>query len=159
MGKKERKPSPFSINSLLRLACVLLTILFVVYFVKTRLDIVEMQEQLMAMEEQVELQRLKNKDAQLSLREDEDTLERAAREKLDYAPPDERVFVDIWRKLKCFGRNEFGIGRKCRGRQGCQSDELRGVCGSGGRGLWDDPHLRGSQHLCKGHWRLPEGRG
>ena len=59
VGKKERKPSPFSINSLLRLACVLLTILFVVYFVKTRLDIVEMQEQLMAMEEQVELQRLK----------------------------------------------------------------------------------------------------
>ena len=95
VGKMERKPSPFSINSLLRLACVLLTILFVVYFVKTRLDIVEMQEQLMAMEEQVELQRLKNKDAQLSLREDEDTLERAAREKLDYAHPDERVFVDI----------------------------------------------------------------
>lgn len=49
----------------------------------------------MAMEEQVELQRLKNKDAELSLREDEKTLERTAREKLDYAHPDERIFVDI----------------------------------------------------------------
>ena len=95
MGKKGRKVNPFSINSLLRLACVLLTILFVVYFVKTRLDIVEMQQQLVAMEEQVEQQRLENKDAKLSLREDDDTMERAAREKLDYAHPDERVFVDI----------------------------------------------------------------
>ena len=54
-----------------------------------------MQQQLVAMEEQVELQRLKNKDAKLSLREDSSTLERTAREKLDYAHPDERVFVDI----------------------------------------------------------------
>ena len=54
-----------------------------------------MQQQLVAMEEQVELQRLKNKDAKLSLREDSNTLERTAREKLDYAHPDERVFVDI----------------------------------------------------------------
>ena len=90
MGKRNRKTNPFSINSLLRFACV-----FAVYFVKTKLDVAQMQEQLMAMEEQVELQRLKNKDAKLSLREDSSTLERTAREKLDYAHPDERVFVDI----------------------------------------------------------------
>ena len=95
MGKRERKANPFSINSLLRFACVILCILFAVYFVKTKLDIAQMQQQLVAMEEQVELQRLKNKDAKLSLREDDDTMERAAREKLDYAHPDERVFVDI----------------------------------------------------------------
>ena len=95
MGRKGARSNPFSINSLLKFACFFLSILFVVYFVKTRLDIVEMQEQLMAMEEQVELQRLKNKDAELSLREDEKTLERTAREKLDYAHPDERIFVDI----------------------------------------------------------------
>ncbi|MCI9194786.1 MAG: hypothetical protein HFF14_04355 [Angelakisella sp.] len=62
---------------------------------KTKLDVAQMQQQLVAMEEQVELQRLKNKDAKLSLREDSSTLERTAREKLDYAHPDERVFVDI----------------------------------------------------------------
>lgn len=95
MAKQGRRANPFSINSLLRIACVLLCVLFAVYFVKTRLDISAMREQLVAMEEQVELQRLKNRDAELALREDDDTVERAAREKLDYAYPDERVFVDI----------------------------------------------------------------
>lgn len=95
MGKKSERSNPFSINSLLKYACFFLTILFAVYFVKTKLDIVDMRQQLVAMEEQVELQRLKNKDAELSLREDEKTIERTAREKLDYAHPDERIFVDI----------------------------------------------------------------
>ena len=95
MAKQGRKANPFSINSLLRVACVLLCVLFAVYFVKTQLDVAAMRERLTAMEEQVELQRLKNRDAELALREDDDTVERAAREKLDYAYPDERVFVDI----------------------------------------------------------------
>lgn len=95
MARQARRANPFSINSLLRIACVLLCILFAVYFVKTRLDIAAMQEQLLAMEEQVELQRLKNRDVELALREDDETMERAAREKLDFAHPDERVFVDI----------------------------------------------------------------
>ena len=87
MSRKERA-NPFSINSLLKFACIFLGILLVIYFVKTQLDMIEMQEQ-------VELQRLRNKDAELSLREDDETMERAAREKLDYAHPDERIFVDI----------------------------------------------------------------
>lgn len=95
MAKPKQKVNPFSINSLLKFACILLCVLFAVYFVKTRLDINAMQQRLVAMEEQVELQRLKNRDAELALREDDDTVERAAREKLDYAYPDERVFVDI----------------------------------------------------------------
>lgn len=95
MAKQARKVNPFSINSLLKAACILLCILFAVYFVKTRLDVAEMRQRIVAMEEQVELQRLKNRDAQLALREDDGTMERAAREKLDYAHPDERVFVDI----------------------------------------------------------------
>ena len=95
MAKPKQKVNPFSINSLLRVACVLLCVLFAVYFVKTQLDVAAMRERLTAMEEQVELQRLKNRDAELALREDDDTMERAAREKLDYAHPDERVFVDI----------------------------------------------------------------
>lgn len=95
MAKQAHKVNPFSINSLLRAACVLLCLLFAVYFVKTRLDIAAMQERLLAMEEQVEHQRLRNRDVELALREDDETMERAAREKLDYAHPDERVFVDI----------------------------------------------------------------
>lgn len=93
--KRKERANPFSINSLLKFACIFLSILLAVYFVKTRLDIVEMQEQLEEMHQQVELQRLKNKEAELSLREDDETMERAAREKLDYAHPDERIFVDI----------------------------------------------------------------
>lgn len=95
MARQTQRANPFSINSLLRIACILLCVLFAVYFVKTRLDISAMQEQLVAMEEQVELQRLRNRDVELALREDDGTMERAAREKLDYAHPDERVFVDI----------------------------------------------------------------
>ena len=95
MGRKGARNNPFSINSLLKFACFFLTLLFIVYFVKTKLDIVKMQDELAAMEQQVELQRLKNKDAELSLREDDETMERTAREKLDYAHPDERIFVDI----------------------------------------------------------------
>lgn len=95
MGRKGARSNPFSINSLLKFACFFLSLLFIVYFVKTKLDIVDMREQLAAMEQQVELQRLKNKDVELSLREDDETMERTAREKLDYAHPDERIFVDI----------------------------------------------------------------
>ena len=96
MSKKEQvKTNPFSINALLKIACIFLTLLLAVYFVKTKLDIAKMQEQLVSMEQQVEQQRLENKDAELSLREDDETMERTAREKLDYAHPDERVFVDI----------------------------------------------------------------
>ena len=94
-GKERARDNPFSINSLLKIACILLLVLFVVYFVKTKLDIAKMQEQLVEMEQQVEQQELENKDAELALRQDEETMERTAREKLDYAHPDERVFVDI----------------------------------------------------------------
>ena len=94
MSRKERA-NPFSINSLLKFAFIFLGILLVIYFVKTQLDMIEMQEQLVEMQQQAELQRLRNKDAELSLREDDETMERAAREKLDYAHPDERIFVDI----------------------------------------------------------------
>lgn len=127
-GKGRAKDNPFSINSLLKIACILLLVLFVVYFVKTKLDIAKMQEQLVEMEQQVEQREKENKDMQYHLlhkeedeqeqeeAESEDKLnqsevqkessdpnsqqydsamERAAREKLDYAYPDERVFVDI----------------------------------------------------------------
>ena len=73
MSRKERA-NPFSINSLLKFACIFLGILLVIYFVKTQLDMIEMQEQLVEMQQQVELQRLRNKDAELSLREDDEII-------------------------------------------------------------------------------------
>jgi cell division protein FtsB len=94
-GKGQAKTSPFSINSILKAACILLMLLLAVFFVKTKLDIADMQKQLADMEQQVEQQELENKDAELALRQDDETMERTAREKLDYAHPDERVFVDI----------------------------------------------------------------
>ena len=49
-GKERARDNPFSINSLLKIACILLLLLFAVFFVKTKLDIAKMQEQLVEME-------------------------------------------------------------------------------------------------------------
>ena len=94
-GKGRARNSSGSLNSILKIASILLLLIFAVCFVKTRLDITRMQQEIAEMDQRVEQQALENKDAQLALRQDEETMERTAREKLDYAHPDERVFVDI----------------------------------------------------------------
>lgn len=90
--KKENKRS--SVDALIRVLTVLLFAVLVAFFVKTQADIEQMEAQLGELDEQVVQQQLANKDLELSLRDDQEYLERAAREKLDYAHPEERVFVD-----------------------------------------------------------------
>lgn len=79
---------------MIRVLAVFLFVVLVAFFVKTQTDVDNMEAQLMDITQMVEGQRLKNKDLELSLRDNQEYLERTAREKLDYAHPEERVFVD-----------------------------------------------------------------
>lgn len=90
--KKIKKNS--SVDSLIRVMVFLLFAILIAFFVKTQSDVERMESQLLDITQKVEHQRLVNKDLELSLRDDGEYLERAAREKLDYAHPEERVFID-----------------------------------------------------------------
>lgn len=90
--KSEKRRS--SLDNLIRVMTVVLFALLVGFFIKTQADVDRMEETLTSVTNQVEHQRLVNKDLELTLRDNEAFLERAAREKLDYAHPEERVFID-----------------------------------------------------------------
>lgn len=91
--KKEKKHS--SIDVLIQVAMIVLFAVLVAFFIRTQVDVESMETQLGSITQQVEQQRLLNKDLELSLRDNNHYLERTAREKLDYAHPEERVFVDV----------------------------------------------------------------
>lgn len=95
MAKAKNKPEKSRLDSLLKLIILVLLALFVFFFVKTKMNIADMQKQLEALEAQVEEQKLINKDMELMLRDQEAYMERSARENLDYADPEEEVYVDI----------------------------------------------------------------
>lgn len=90
--KTEKRRS--SLDGLIRVMTVVLFAVLVGFFIKTQADVDRMEERLADVTQQVEHQRLMNKDMELTLRDDKAFLERAAREKLDYAHPEERVFID-----------------------------------------------------------------
>ncbi|MEG2086838.1 MAG: septum formation initiator family protein [Angelakisella sp.] len=79
---------------MIRIVMVLLLGVLVAFFIKTQADVENMEQQLQSINQQVEHQRLVNKDLELSLRSSDEYLKRTAREKLDYAHPEERVFID-----------------------------------------------------------------
>lgn len=95
MAKAKNKPEKSRLDSLLKLIILVLLALFVFIFVKTKINIADMQKQIEALEAQVEEQKLINKDMELMLRNQEAYMERSARENLDYADPEEEVYVDI----------------------------------------------------------------
>lgn len=84
-----------SLDGILKLLTIALLILLVIFLVRTKLSFAEMQAQLSDVQTQIEEQKLANKDMELSLRDSETYMERSAREKLDYALPDEQVFIDV----------------------------------------------------------------
>lgn len=76
-------------------------LLLAVYLIGTLLDMQvklgERQKELSALQQQVELQEVENKELErkISAGLDDEKLEREARETLDYAGENERVFIDI----------------------------------------------------------------
>ena len=73
----------------------LLILTFIIYFFYIQADIDKMEKELSDVSNTVIYESLKNNDYKLTLQDQQKLLERLAREKLDYAHPEERVFVDI----------------------------------------------------------------
>ncbi|MEG0754307.1 MAG: septum formation initiator family protein [Angelakisella sp.] len=94
MARKKSEKRRSSLDTLIRVMTIVLFTVLVGFFIKTQADVEAMEEKLSDVTRQVEHQRLVNKDLELTLRNDKDFLERTAREKLDYAHPEEKVFVD-----------------------------------------------------------------
>lgn len=75
--------------------CVLLYV--AVSFVQLQVELNEKRGELALLEQQVEDQLLENQELRslLDMRQDEKYIERVARDRLDYAYPDEKVYIDI----------------------------------------------------------------
>lgn len=94
MASKNKRKTRSSFDWVLGLVCIVLMFLLLVTYLKGKADIARMEQQIDAAKQAVEEQRLVNKDLEFSLRQDEMFLERTARDKLNYAYPEERVFID-----------------------------------------------------------------
>ncbi len=83
---------------LLRIAILAFAVYVVATLVNQQIQIAEKRQQLDELNEQIEIQEIKNEDIEHALTSDdsvkEEYIERIAREGLDYAKPGERVFVN-----------------------------------------------------------------
>lgn len=93
--KTQKKKNSF----LLKVAVLAFSIYMVAALVNQQIQISEKTRQLSQMQQQLEEQDIRNEELRRSLsdstEENEDYIERYAREELDYAKPSERVFVNI----------------------------------------------------------------
>ena len=80
-----------------RIAAVCVLAYVGVSFVQLQVDLGRKRTELASLEQQVEDQLLENQELQalLDMRQDEEYIERVARDRLDYAYPDEKVYIDI----------------------------------------------------------------
>ncbi len=99
MRKKEKaKKEKASVTKLVfRLSVAVASVYLFVSFVGGQMQVAEKQQELDVVTAKVEEQTLKNAELErMTASGDEDAyVERVAREKMGYARPDERVFVDI----------------------------------------------------------------
>lgn len=82
---------------LVKLVFLALAVYVVISFVQLQVELSAKQEKLAQLEAQYAQQLLTNEELQgvLALGEDEEYYERMARERLNYAYPDEQVFIDV----------------------------------------------------------------
>lgn len=68
-----------------------------VLLIDMQIKLAQSKQQLNDLREKYEVRRIANKELELQLAqgEDDESIERIAREKLDYVAPDERVYIDI----------------------------------------------------------------
>ena len=92
MIKKENKQT--SLDTVISALTMIFAIVLIVFFMKTQADISRMEAELLEVENSVEHQRLVNEDLEITLRDEDDYYQRIAREKLDYAHPEEHVYID-----------------------------------------------------------------
>ena len=80
-----------------RICVALFAVYAVVSLVKSQVEIAAMEQQVLDITQACEDQRIANKDIErlIVMGEDEEYVERIAREKLDYGYPNEHVYVDV----------------------------------------------------------------
>ncbi len=93
--KKREKPAPR--NLILRLCVLAVSATCVVALLNMQTEITARRQQLEAMRKSNETQRMINKDLQGRIEAglDDEMVEQLARERLDYAYPDEIIYIDI----------------------------------------------------------------
>lgn len=96
MTQKKRKKMRFTALAL-RVGLVCVALYLVAMLVSTQVEIVAKRQQLNDATQRVETQQAQNMELQRTLDTDNEEayIERVAREKLGYALPDERVFIDM----------------------------------------------------------------
>ena len=95
--KKRQKRAPLLPRFFLRAGLVLIGGYLVAGLVFNQVDIAAKQKELQDLENQLEQQRQQNDELERVLESgsDQDIIERVARDKLGYAKPNERVFIDV----------------------------------------------------------------
>lgn len=96
MGKRQKR-APLLPRFFLRAGLVLIGGYLVAGLVFNQVDIAAKQKELQDLETQLEQQRQQNDELERVLESGSDTeiIERVARDKLGYAKPNERVFIDV----------------------------------------------------------------
>lgn len=91
-GQKKKRGS-----ALIKIIVSLCIAYFMFSLIASRIELSSKNRELEQIQVQVEQQRIENKETErlISMNEDKKYIERIARDKLDYAYPDERVFIDI----------------------------------------------------------------
>lgn len=94
MAKPSDKPKKSLIQ---RIGIIVLSLYVIFTLVDMQVTLADQREELSILEQQQELQRIKNKDIQRQIADsaDDEEIERIAREQLEYVAPDEKVFIDV----------------------------------------------------------------
>lgn len=95
---RAKKEKPKTHKSLALRLCMIAFVLYaVVVLVDMQVTLANSKQEVGLLEQQIETQRLANKDLQLKLEQgvDKEYIERVARDQLDMVYPDEQVFIDI----------------------------------------------------------------
>lgn len=95
--EKKQKRAPLLPRFFLRAGLVLIGGYLVAGLVFNQMDIAAKQKELQDLENQLEQQRQQNDELERVLESgsDQEIIERVARDKLGYAKPNERVFIDV----------------------------------------------------------------
>lgn len=95
--EKKQKRAPLLPRFFLRVGLVLIGGYLVAGLVFNQVDIAAKQKELQDLENQLEQQRQQNDELERVLESgsDQEIIERVARDKLGYAKPNERVFIDV----------------------------------------------------------------
>ncbi|MEG0485183.1 MAG: septum formation initiator family protein [Oscillospiraceae bacterium] len=97
MKNGKTKPKTKLTSLLVRLGACVLSLYLVVSLITTQVEIVANRNQLLSVHQEIETQKAQNTEIKrvLETSSEDELIERIARDRLGYARPDERVFVDM----------------------------------------------------------------